>query len=187
MWGWGWDGGGGSGVKGGGCGSRVGRAGGAGVTVDGEGWGGGGLGCTGCTWLHGSGMHCTTRRALALDRSTPLVIGTRAPTPAVYLAAHFSVPSLHRPPPRSLYCIWVWFSLGWNLQPPPPPPGPSHLVQVLAAGGVQRVLEHLHLLYDRQVVVVGRHAQHQTVLPVERDLAGLPAGGGVTFMISQDR
>ena len=48
-----------------------------------------------------------------------------------------------------------------------------HLVQVLAAGGVQGMLEHLDLLDDRQVVVVRRHAHHEAVLHVERDLAPL--------------
>lgn len=33
-----------------------------------------------------------------------------------------------------------------------------------------------HLLDDGEVVVVGRHAQHEPVLPVERDLARVAAG-----------
>lgn len=37
--------------------------------------------------------------------------------------------------------------------------------------GLQRVLKHLDLLDDGEVVVVGRHAQHQPVLHVQRDLA----------------
>ncbi len=48
-----------------------------------------------------------------------------------------------------------------------------HLVQVLAAGCVQCILKHLHLVDDRQVLVVWRHAQHKTVLPVQLHLARL--------------
>lgn len=51
---------------------------------------------------------------------------------------------------------------------------PPHLVKVLPAGRFERVFEHLHLLDDHKVVVVRCQAQHQAVLPVEGDLAGLP-------------
>ena len=48
---------------------------------------------------------------------------------------------------------------------------PQHLVQVLAGRVLQRVLEHLHGLDERQVVIHGRHTTHEAVLDVQQDLA----------------
>ena len=49
-----------------------------------------------------------------------------------------------------------------------------HLVQVVSAGGAERVVKDLDLLDDGEVVVVGSHADHEAVLHVERDLSGVP-------------
>jgi len=49
----------------------------------------------------------------------------------------------------------------------------GHLVEVLAGGVCQRVLEHLHLAHELEVVVVWRHGQHQSLLDVQQDLSGI--------------
>mmetsp|Transcript_17483 Transcript_17483/g.52433 ORF Transcript_17483/g.52433 Transcript_17483/m.52433 type:complete len:714 (+) Transcript_17483:377-2518(+) len=50
---------------------------------------------------------------------------------------------------------------------------PHDAVEVIAGGGVQGVLEHLHLLDHCQQVVVRRQPQHQPVLHVQRHLTGV--------------
>ncbi|KAI6776023.1 hypothetical protein HG530_002781 [Fusarium avenaceum] len=50
---------------------------------------------------------------------------------------------------------------------------PQHAVQVLTCGVVQRITKHLNFLHQGEVVVVGRHLQHDAMLDVEQDLATL--------------
>lgn len=50
---------------------------------------------------------------------------------------------------------------------------PENTVQVLARRVVEGVAKHLDLLHQRQVVIVGRHLQHDAVLNVKEDLAAL--------------
>mmetsp|Transcript_30070 Transcript_30070/g.97887 ORF Transcript_30070/g.97887 Transcript_30070/m.97887 type:complete len:305 (+) Transcript_30070:3296-4210(+) len=51
---------------------------------------------------------------------------------------------------------------------------PQHFGEVVASRVLQRVLEHFHLVQQREHVVVGCHLQHEPVLDVERDFARLP-------------
>mmetsp|Transcript_10854 Transcript_10854/g.22568 ORF Transcript_10854/g.22568 Transcript_10854/m.22568 type:complete len:327 (-) Transcript_10854:940-1920(-) len=51
---------------------------------------------------------------------------------------------------------------------------PQHLGQVVARRLVQGVLKDLHLVDQRQVLVVRRHGHHQPVLDVQGDLPRLP-------------
>ena len=54
----------------------------------------------------------------------------------------------------------------------------QNLGQVVTVSIFQRMFKHLHLVHQREVLRVGRHPLHYSVLDIEEDLLLLPAIGG---------